>query len=231
MIIVKWFDFYINQYLNDLAKHHESILKTLLRYVRFIIDFDIIYERFESNENSSLNLKAFSNSNYVANKLNRKSILEYVYMFVEESIAWMSRKQKSIVTFIIEIEYMTLFTCAKKDLWIAQLLRNLDLEKYLEIELAQVIIVENVKHKTHSFTQLFDDNQAINFLVKNAHISERFKHIDVTYHHVKNLYNKNLIRLNYILTKNMIVDDFTKSLLRDKFKGFVKQLRLKINES
>ena len=94
-----------------------------------------------------------------------------------------------------------------------------------------MIIVENVKHKTHSFTQLFDDNQAINFLVKNAHISERFKHIDVTYHHVKNLYNKNLIQLNYILTKNMMIDDLTKSLSRNKFKSFVKQLRLKINES
>ena len=77
----------LNQYLNDLAKHHKSILKTLLRYVQFIIDFDITYERFESNESLSLNLKAFSNSNYVANKFNRKSILEYVYMFVEKSIA------------------------------------------------------------------------------------------------------------------------------------------------
>ena len=78
------------------------------------------------------------------------------------------------------------------------------------------------------------DNQAINFLIKNVHIHERLKHIDVVYHHIKNLYNKNLIKLNYMLSANMIVDDLTKSLLKNKFKKFVTQLRfreLKINEN
>ena len=77
----------LSQSLSDLAKHHESILKTLLRYLRSIIDLDITYEEFESSESLSFSLRAFSNSNYVADRLNRKSILEYVYMIAEESIA------------------------------------------------------------------------------------------------------------------------------------------------
>ena len=31
----------LNQYLNDFAIHHDKAMKTLLRYIRSIIDFDI----------------------------------------------------------------------------------------------------------------------------------------------------------------------------------------------
>ena len=78
------------------------------------------------------------------------------------------------------------------------------------------------------------DNQTVNFLIKNAHIYEKSKHIDVVYHHVINLYNKNLIKLNYISSGNMIADGLTKLLSKNKFKKFVTQLELrelKINQS
>ena len=106
--------------------------------------------------------------------------------------------------------------------------------KYFEIELNQMFIVENIKHENQFSIQLLNDNQAINFLIKNVHIHERLKHIDVVYHHVKNLYNKNLIKLNYVSSANMIVDDLIKLLSKNKFKRFVTQLKFRksrINES
>ena len=99
--------------------------------------------------------------------------------------------------------------------------------KYLGIELNQVFIVENIKHENQFSIQLLSDNQAVNFLIKNAHIHERSKHIDVAYHHVRNLYNKNLIKLNYVSSADMIADDLTKSLSKNKFKKFVTQLKLR----
>ena len=221
----------LSQYLSDPAEHHESALKTLLRYVRSTIDLGIIYGGFESSKSLPSSLRAFSDSDYTADRLNRKSILGYVYMFAGGPIAWMNRKQKSIATSTTEAEYMALSTCAKEGLWIAQLLRDLGLEKYLRTELAQVAIAENVKYKAYSPTQLFGDNQAANLLVKDAHISERSKHIDVAYHHVRDLYNKNLIQLDYIPTEDMVADGLTKPLLGDKFKSFVKQLGLKVSRS
>ena len=98
--------------------------------------------------------------------------------------------------------------------------------KYLEIKLNQVFIVENVRHENSSSIQLLRDNQAVNLLIKNAHIHERSKHIDVVYHHIRDLHKRNLIQLNYISSENMIADDLTKSLSRDKFKRFVTQLKL-----
>ena len=71
-------------------------------------------------------------------------------------------------------------------------------------------------------------------MIKNAHIHKQLKHIDVVYYHVRSLYNKNLIKLNYVLSANIIADDLIKSLSKNKFKEFVIQLKFresKINES
>ena len=79
-----------------------------------------------------------------------------------------------------------------------------------------------------------NDNQTVNFLIKNAYIQGRSKHINVVYHYIKNLYNKNLIKLSYVLSADMIADNLTKSLLKNKFKKFVTQLKFresKINEN
>ena len=45
----------------------------------------------ESNE-SFVNFQKNFDSNYASNKFNKKLILRYVYMFVENSISWMKRK-------------------------------------------------------------------------------------------------------------------------------------------
>ena len=106
--------------------------------------------------------------------------------------------------------------------------------KYLDIELIQMIIIENIKHEIQLSMRFLKDYQTINFLMKNVHIHERSKHIDVIYHYIKNLYQRNLIKLNYISSENMIIDDLTKSLSDNKFKKFVTQLKLqesKINKS
>ena len=94
-------------------------------------------------------------------------------------------------------------------------------------------IAEDVKHKNESsdrkseaLVQLKNDNQAANNLVHNHHIHERSKHIDVAYHHVRNLIRKNLIQLSYISNFEMIADGMTKFLSKKRFSAFVKQLKM-----
>ena len=68
-------------------------------------------------------------------------------------------------------------------------------------------------------------------LVKNAHIHEKSKHIDITYHHIQNLHKKNQISMNFVSSQNMIADELIKSLSQQNFKRFIEQLRLKSSES
>jgi len=216
----------LSQYLSNSAEHHEHALKKLMWYVRFIIDLDITYEVSES-----MKLVEYSDSDYVSNRLNCKSILVYIYMLDEESVFWMSWKQKFVVTSIIETKYMTLSICVKKNLWINQVLKNMNLTKYLSINHSHVDILEKITHQSVSLTQLKKDNQASLMLIKNAHIHERLKHIDITYHHIQDLHKKNQISMNFIFSQNMIADELIKSLSWQNFKRFIEQLRLKSSES
>ncbi len=56
-----------------------------MRYVRFIINLGITYGVSES-----MKLIKYFNSDYDLNRLNRKSILAYIYMLNKESVFWMS---------------------------------------------------------------------------------------------------------------------------------------------
>jgi len=211
----------LSQYLADPAKHHGQALKTLLKYLRSTVNKGLMYR-----SNGSPHLIGYSDSDYAADRVNRKSILGYAYAIGGSVVAWMSRKQKSVATSTTEAEYMALSSCAKEGLWISQLFKDIGYSKYLGDPLNRVGIVENVKHKGSSSTQLMGDNQAALALVKDAHIHERSKHIDVAYHHVRDLHKSNRIRVDYVPSADMIADGLTKPLTKEKFKAFVDQLGL-----
>ncbi len=88
----------------------------------------------------------------------------------------------------------------------------MNLTKYLNINHSYVNIFEKITHQSVSFTQFKRDNQASLMLIKNAHIHERLKHIDITYHHIQNLHKKNQISVNFISSQDMIADELIKSL-------------------
>ncbi len=217
---------WLSQYFSNSAEHYEHVLKKLIWYVRFIINLDITYEVSES-----MKLVEYFNSDYILNKLDCKLILIYIYMLDEESVFWMSWKQKFVITLIIKTEYMTLSIYIKKNLWINQVLKNMNLTKYLSINYSHVDILKKITHQSVSLTQLKKDNQASFMLIKNAHIHERLKHIDITYHHIWNLHKKNQISVNFIFNQDMIADELIKSLSQQNFKRFIEQLRLKSSKS
>ena len=126
---------WLSQYFNDSAEHHKHTLKKLLQYICLTADLEIMYRLSESQ-----NLIKYSDSDYISDKQNQKSVLDYVYMLEEELISWISQKQKSVMTSITEIKYMIIFMCTKTEVWLTQILRNMRLDKYLDSNLYCVSI-------------------------------------------------------------------------------------------
>ena len=124
-----------------------------------------------------------------------------------------------------------MFMCIKTEVWLIQILRDIRLDKYFDSNLYCVSIQENETHKKILSLQLRDDNQTVLTLIKNVHVHERSKHIDVVYHHIQNLHQRNQIKIDFMSSWNIIVNDLTKSLLKQNFKNFVNQLRLVSSES
>jgi len=67
--------------------------------------------------NKSQDLLKYFNFNYVSDKLDRKFILNYVYLFKKEFVLWVSQKQKLVTTLIIKIEYIIMSICTKTEVW------------------------------------------------------------------------------------------------------------------
>ena len=105
------------------------------------------------------------------------------------------------------------------------------LGKYLDSNSYCVSIQENETHREISPLQLRGDNQAVLTLIKDVHVHERSKHIDIAYHHIQNLHQRNQIKVDFVPSQNMFVDGLTKLLLRQNFKNFMNQLRLESSGS
>ena len=137
----------LSQYLSDPAKHYRQALKNLLRYIRSMIDEGLVF-----STSGSQTITGFSDSDYIMDPVNRKSILAYIYIFAGGPISWISRKQKSVATLTTEAEYIALSICAKEGLWISQLLRDLGFTMFISDSLKQVNIIKDKAYKSASPT-------------------------------------------------------------------------------
>ena len=64
------------------------------------------------------------------------------------------------------------------------MLRNIRLNKYLEVNLHCVSIQKNEIHKENTFLQLKKNNQIVLTLIKNAYVHKQLKYINVVYHYI-----------------------------------------------
>jgi hypothetical protein len=65
-----------------------------------------------------------------------------------------------------------------------------------------------------------ENNQSAIALIKNSQFHARIKHIDIQTHFIKEKVIEEFIDLAYVFIDQMIADDLTKSLIRDKFVQF-----------
>lgn len=144
--------------------------------------------------------------------MDRKSITGAVGILCGSAIFWLSRKQKSDATSTAEAEYMVMAITAKQGQWIAQVLRDMGYPQYMA--------------KNAITVQTKGDNQGAIHLVKNPILSDRSKHIDISYHFIRDLAEKKRIAVDYVPTNQMIADGLTKPLPTVGFLKFVRDLGL-----
>src|SRR5713226_1571591 len=110
--------------MSDPAKYYQTAVKYLMQYLKSIKNLAIRYKP------ENLFLIDYFNIDYMADKSNRKSILEIIFLFAEGAISWLNRKQQSVATSITEAEYISMSICAKQTIWLAQLFRDIGYIQY-----------------------------------------------------------------------------------------------------
>jgi len=114
-------------------------------------------------------------------------------------------KQTSISLSTLEAEYIAAETCCTQVLWMKQTLQD-----------AQVQFSEPIP--------IFCDNTSAIKISKNPVMFSKTKHIPIKYNFVREQAAEKYIKLEYVGTKEQIVDIFTKPLPREAFEYLCQKL-------
>jgi transposase InsO family protein len=213
----------LSSYVADPSKQHMRALKKLSRYLRSFPDLGLKFSR----QGEGL-LQGYSDADFASDPSDRVSILGYIFFLCGAPVSWMSKKQKSVATSTMEAEYMAMGACAKQSQFLSAILREMGYPQLVgECSFQPTLKVSQDAVAQLRPVQLYGDNQAALTLVKDAHVHERSKHIDVAYNFVRKLWWQRRIAVEYVPTKEMVADGLTKPKNGPQFQEFVKQLRLK----
>ena len=78
--------------------------------------------------------------------------------------------------------------------------------------------------------KLRDNNNNVIILIKNRQVSEKLKYINIIYYYIRDFQKYRRVNVNYILINIIIVNNFIKPLVKQKFHKFLKFIDMKATE-
>jgi hypothetical protein len=190
----------LSQFMSNPGPAHWSAVKRVFRYLNGTRDLGIIYSK-----GGEVEPLAYSDDDWGANMIDRKSISGYVFQMANGPISWQSKKQPTVALSSMEAEYMAESLAARQVIWLWTLPTELGIPY-------------------PGPTTLHVDNQgAINYS-NNAINHGRTKHIDIQHHFVREKLVSNEMQLQYCATDDNLADIFTKALPKPKHDDLVTRL-------
>lgn len=177
----------LSRFMKSPTKAHITAAKRVLRYLVGTKTVGITL-------GGPLRLKAFSDSDYAGDKDNRQSTTGNI-IFCGGPVFWLSQQQSTVALSTSEAEYISLSECARTVKFFINFLHELG------------IVNPGVP-------PIYCDNQSACAQANSEAISRGARHIDVCYHHVRNLVQNNIIRIEGISTKDQLADSLTKAVPR-----------------
>jgi hypothetical protein len=188
----------LSQHLMDPTIRHWNAVLRVFRYLKGTIDYHLVYNLGASDAT----LIGYTDADY-ASAQDRVSVSAYTFIFNGASIAWSSKRQRTVATSTVEAEYIALCTSAKQAVWLRGLFIELGQDKFLSKAPGRPVL-------------LYGDNQGALALVENPENHARTKHIDVQYHYIRYLVGNGSITTAYCPTDQMAADVLTKPLAKVK---------------
>jgi hypothetical protein len=147
-------------------------------------------------------LRVVSNvdSNYAMNKEDRRSVSGHIHTVGGTIVSWMSNTQQTVALSSCEAEYISLASGAQE-------------VKFLQMLLGEIMYCEQPGI-------LLEDNTGAIFLLKNLHVGQRTKHIDLHWHYIRGMRNMGEIEADFVRSEDNKLDICTKNLPFKLLKGF-----------
>lgn len=195
----------LSQFNNCFDKSHWLAAKRILRYLAGTIHYSLCF--YKSRD---WFLNAFTDADWANDVVDRKSYTGFVIMLGNDTVNWESRKQRCVALSSTEAEYIAISDVCKDISFIQNLLSEIVPSYCKELKCT-----------------VYNDNQSAQRLLQvKEYCHKRTKHIDLRYHYVKDLINKNSICVKYLPTDRMIADVLTKPLSKVKHESFVNAMNV-----
>jgi len=142
---------------------------------------------------------------------NHRSTSSFIFDVVGSLIVWFSKKQTMVATSSVETKYIMSMNTIKEAMWLHTLLIELN------FSLTQAIVI-------------YVDNLGCIALANNPVFHSWAKYINIKHYFIHEKIECQEIKLDYIFTKNMLIDVFTKALFKETFEKFCAQLGILLPE-
>ena len=155
----------LSQHLSNPLQSHWVAVKQVLRYLKGIIDKELVYTK----SGDGLMLVSYSDADWASSVDDRRSTSGNCFSLTKSGplICWKSRKQPTVALSSCEAEYVALASDVQKSLYLRQLMKDIDRKGHYDSVL------------------IFEDNQCTIALANNPVNRQRSKHIDIKYHFIR----------------------------------------------
>lgn len=179
----------VSQFLSAYGPEHWIQVKRIVRYIKGTIDYAITYKR----EAKPLTLLGYSDSDWAADPISRRSMGAYVFKMASAPVSWSCKKNQSICLSSTEAEYKAISSAAREAIWCRRCFAE-------------------IGQKQKEPTILYCNNMGAIALSNNPVYHARTKHIGVYHHFIRDTIAAGEIDLKYIKTENNQADILTKNL-------------------
>ena len=184
----------LSQYMADPSNDHWLGIKRLLRYIKGTLMYGL---KFVAHENDD-DLLGYADANWAGDVDTRRSTSGYIFKIADGVVSWRSKKQSTVAKSTTEAEYVALSQATQEAIWLRRLLSDLGC-------------------KADGPTLIKEDNQGAIEIARNPKFHNRTKHIDMTFHFIREKIASKDIKVEYCSTDDMIADIMTKALPKDRF--------------
>ncbi len=171
---------------------HLAAVKRILRYLKHSSAIGLWYPK-----GAKFKLVGYSDSDYAACKVDRKSTSGSCQMLGRSLVSWSSKKQNSVAHSTTEAEYVSAGSCCAQLLWMKQTLLDYGI--------------------SFTKTPILCDNDSAIKIANNPVQHSGTKHIDIRHHFLRDHVAKSDIVISHIRTEDQLADIFTKSLDETRF--------------
>jgi hypothetical protein len=193
----------VSRFQSNPGEKHWKAAKRVLRYLQRTADYCLTFG------GSDLSLKGYSDADWAGDQDDRKSTSGYVFTLNGGAISWASRKQPCVALSTMEAEYVACSAAVQEAVWLRRFLKHLGIAK-----------------DSGSPTVIYCDSQAAIAFTKDPKFHSRGKHISIKYNFIRDMVTRNKVLLEFVPTRAMLADPFTKPIAKEQFSSQMKSIGL-----